>query len=358
MADEASGKRRKPGARLIRDALRIPSRADTESGPGTQAPASDVVQRRVTEFTGRTSADTVTSAIPSIRGLDLHALNLHAGYTDEDMRYALDWKISELPVEDQYPDSMGRMGRVLVELGVKDVVVAEYECWDQTFTERLGVGLYALGARAVIEDLLSANCGNDKDGDSPPPEGPTPDPSAADRSSQKAIAPNRPCRLVFNPHLPLSPEPSGIQLTKEDTCPDVVRFYHGSHHEGYGSVLSFQTTGVVRTGPKSFYTCQMASYWTSSSSFAIWWAARRQVSRDAMRYALDESPSRRSLSPRDNIPRELSSVSCLVVACDAEKEVLWDPDWDWVVFETEEEESEVWEPPPYTLAETDQYQGL
>lgn len=85
----------------------------------------------------------------------------------------------------------------------------------------------------------------------------------------------------------------------------------------------------------------MASYWTTSSSFAVWWAARRQVSRDAMRYATDDSPSRASLLPRDNIPRDLSGVSCLLVTCDAEKEVLWDPAWDWIVFETEEEEDEV-----------------
>lgn len=193
-----------------------------------------------------TPADTRASATPSIRGLNLHVLNLHDDYTEEDLSYAFEWRISELPIADQYPGSMDVMRRVLLGLGVKDDVVTEYEKWDCAFAERFGRGLYTIGVRTVVEDLLSDNrtrqthvkgsesksrpfggvswaqtisqglppksdppnkgqAGGSEENDPPLPETPTPDSPAADRSSVQAVGPTRPCRLVFNPQLPLSP---------------------------------------------------------------------------------------------------------------------------------------------------------
>ena len=101
----------------------------------------------------------------------------------------------------------------------------------------------------------------------------------------------------------LSPEPSGAELFRtihmsgeravlswEPPCGD------------YSSFLVIQQDSVHRTGPRSYYARGFGSFWTTSSSFAVWWAARRQVNSEALQCASDDSPSRASLRPPDNIP--------------------------------------------------------
>lgn len=164
-----------------------------------------------------------------------------------------------------------------------------------------------------------------------------------------------PVEILKTPTIPLAANESTFEaFNKSSTCPSSVYLYHGTRYTSYSDIRSFQTHGVVRGKSTTFYSRQPAAYWTSSSAFAIWWAARK-IALDVAAKLADASVGSIAYA-RDAIPRSLNEVNCLVVECKLSKAALWGTEaedkeegeegeegytGDWFTFQTEEDETNV-----------------
>lgn len=147
-----------------------------------------------------------------------------------------------------------------------------------------------------------------------------------------------PLVYIDRPTLPLLVQYSAKHILDPEMCPQTVHFYHGSDHIDAKSVISFQSTGVLRSSAPNYYSRDKAAYFTSSVEFAIWWAARQQL----WQIALYMDHRQKIEYARDKIPEALNQVSCILVECKWSKEDLYagDPE-DWHVLWERKEEEEV-----------------
>jgi hypothetical protein len=70
---------------------------------------------------------------------------------------------------------------------------------------------------------------------------------------------------------------AATDLLEPDGGTDQLHFYHGT--DATGEIWSFLSGGVHRTKHNSFYSKDLACYWTTSKAFAVWWAAGKAVVR-------------------------------------------------------------------------------
>ena len=130
-----------------------------------------------------------------------------------------------------------------------------------------------------------------------------------------------------------------VSMVDEDVCPETLVWYHGSWQTD--ELHSFCQRGVVaRWDGGGFYSPEPATYWSSSSKFAIWWAAMITVKDKAAREVLNwtslHSIDKRRIV-RDLVPKNLGEVPCIVVASTWSKADMYNVD-AWVLDPTEEEE--------------------
>jgi hypothetical protein len=104
-------------------------------------------------------------------------------------------------------------------------------------------------------------------------------------------------------------------IVKEDDCPEKVVFYHGCPF--LGVLPSIRREGIIKGRTGGYYSASPATYWSTSSVFAIWWCAILQVKEEAIKagvwYALREKQEHRPYM-QDAVPDSLQEVKCLVIA--------------------------------------------
>jgi hypothetical protein len=129
--------------------------------------------------------------------------------------------------------------------------------------------------------------------------------------------------LDQNAELDLPPMPELTAMVNPDECPDYVHFFHGC--PWIDALAGIKREGVQSYNHGGFYSSCPATYWTTSTAFAIWWCATLQAKERAVNEGVWRSlnkPEKR-MYKRDAVPESLDEVSCLVVQSSWSKEDLY-----------------------------------
>jgi hypothetical protein len=127
--------------------------------------------------------------------------------------------------------------------------------------------------------------------------------------------------FVTNPTIPLDgtvhldlPPMVPLETMQEETeCPEKIVFYHGCPWPQ--SLLSIRDHGVSKGQRGGYYSPLPATYWSTSSAFAVWWCATLRAKDEAIVNGIWRSLSNkeRGALKRDTVPDALNEVKCLVV---------------------------------------------
>jgi hypothetical protein len=119
--------------------------------------------------------------------------------------------------------------------------------------------------------------------------------------------------LDQNEELDLSPMPELNAMVYPDECPEYIDFFHGC--PSIDALAGIKRYGVQSYDRGGFYSSCPATYWTTSTAFAIWWCATLQAKERAVNEGVWQSLNKqeRPMYKRDAVPESLDEVSCLVV---------------------------------------------
>jgi hypothetical protein len=120
--------------------------------------------------------------------------------------------------------------------------------------------------------------------------------------------------LDQNAELGLPPMPALNAMVDPAECPEYVHFFHGC--PWIEALAGIKRDGVTTHQPHGgFYSSCPASYWTTSSAFAIWWCATLQAKERAVNEGVWRSLNNQEqhIYKCDAVPESLNEVPCLVV---------------------------------------------
>lgn len=153
-------------------------------------------------------------------------------------------------------------------------------------------------------------------------------------------------RILMNPHLPFTnTEVPQAAFFGKEKCLDQVKIYHGCRLNSFGDAQSFNRNGVKSSDKVSYYSRDATPYWSTSSVFAIWWAARGHVTTLGVDNGIERRPELSRAEIGGRIPDNLRDVPCIVTAAEIPKDEIYPPDdkgrFNWWIIRSLEEEDDV-----------------